>query len=365
MGRTARWADLLLQGARAVASSHNYLVFFVTARCNARCPFCFYWEEIEHAHSRNELTLDEIRRFTEKSGHILYLSVGGGEPFLRKELAEICGLFYRKTGMRFLNITTNGLQPKRTEEVVRRILEENPHLVLKINLSLEAWGPRHDEIRGVPGNFEKVRETYRVLDGLRNSVRHFAINCATTYSRMNESEVVPLIDAVAREWKVNDHTVTFIRGEVKDASAKDPAVEGYASVVRHLEAVRNEKIPLIYRALRGVARTMFWMNLEVLRHDRWVVPCTAGRRMLTLSDDGMVKPCEILSDKEGTDAYDFGNLRDADFDLARLCGSEKARAAVSWIRSSKCRCTFECANMCNIAVNPVLWPRVAREMLRT
>lgn len=357
-------ADIAWQMWRAVFSPHNYLIFFVTARCNARCPFCFYWEEIEHWRERKELSFDEIRTFAEKAGHLLYLSIGGGEPFLRRELAEIVSLFYRRCGTRFVNITTNGLQPETTEAVVERILRECPHAVLKINLSLEAWGERHDEIRGVPRNFEKVTETYRRLRALRDRARYFAINVGTTYSRMNEADVIPLVDRVRAEWEVNDHTITYIRGDVKDPSAKDPSIDGYEAAVRRIESTRRGQIPFVYRFLRALVRTMFRMNLEVLRHDRFVVPCTAGRRMITLSDDGVVKPCEILEAKEGTNRFNFGNVRDHGYDLARLRETPAAREAVRWIRDSRCRCTFECANMANIAVSPRMWGRVLLEALR-
>ena len=49
-------ADLV----RAIASgAPNYMVMFVTALCNARCPMCFYWKESENADAGKELRLDE------------------------------------------------------------------------------------------------------------------------------------------------------------------------------------------------------------------------------------------------------------------------------------------------------------------
>lgn len=323
-----------------------------------------YRKEIEGWKSRQELTLDEIRWFTEKAGHLLYLSIGGGEPFLRKEIAEIVSLFYRNCSTRFVTITTNGLQPEKTLRDVERILQECPHLVLKINLSLEAWGEKHDEIRGVRSNFRKLTETYHRLRALRDRGRYFAINIATTFSRSSQNEVIPLITRVKQEWDVNDHTLSYVRGDIKDPNLKDPDLDAYEAAIRHLEQTRNAKLPWVYRLLRAYARTMFRMNLEILRKDRMVVPCVAGRRMLTLADDGTIKPCEVLEAKEGTHAYDFGNLRDFDYDLSKLRKTERAKRAVKFIRPSKCHCSFECANMANVALSPRMLPRVLREMFR-
>ena len=50
LGSGYRWLDVGMQMFRGLfTSAHSYMIFFVTARCNARCEFCFYWEEIESA----------------------------------------------------------------------------------------------------------------------------------------------------------------------------------------------------------------------------------------------------------------------------------------------------------------------------
>ena len=60
-----RWMDLAVQMCRGLfTSAHSYMIFFVTARCNARCDFCFYWEEIESAAQRRE-----CRRKQNKNEH--------------------------------------------------------------------------------------------------------------------------------------------------------------------------------------------------------------------------------------------------------------------------------------------------------
>lgn len=357
--------DIGRQMFRALFAPHNYLIFFVTARCNARCPFCFYWREVDAAGGRSELSLEEIRAFTEKAGHLLYLSIGGGEPTLRDDLPEIAALFYRNCGTRFINLTTNGLRPAAAASAVERILSACPNAVVKVNLSVDAWGDRHDAVRAHPGAFRRVEETYRALRDLRGRTRYFAVNAATTLSRRNESDVLDLIDRVAAAWDVNDHTVTYVRGDPRDPDSKGASIEIYEAAVRRLEEVRGRSIPPVYRLLRALARTTFRVNIEILRTGRAVVPCVAGRRMITLSDDGTVKACEVLEAKEGTSRYDFGRLRDHDLDLARVRATPAARAAVRFIRESECRCTFECANMANVALAPRAWPLVLREVFRS
>ena len=63
-----------------------HLTFFVTRRCNARCPFCFYLQSTEMAEAdAAELSLEEIERISSSLGSLLWLAFSGGEIFLRKD----------------------------------------------------------------------------------------------------------------------------------------------------------------------------------------------------------------------------------------------------------------------------------------
>src|SRR5581483_7169959 len=89
----------------------QWLIFFVTARCNARCSMCSYWEEIEQATQEHELTLDEIRRVARSLPKITYLSLSGGEPYLREDLVEIVQAIVDTADPVFVSIPTNGAFP--------------------------------------------------------------------------------------------------------------------------------------------------------------------------------------------------------------------------------------------------------------
>ena len=361
---TRRWVGSVFHLAYSVLwAPHAYMIYFVTARCNARCNFCFYWNEIENASKRQELRLDEIAEMTRRLRHLLYLSVGGGEPFLRADLADLVGLFYRNCHTRFVNITTNGLQPERTAMTVERILRENPALYLKVNLSLDALGEKHDELRRVPGNFRKVMETHARLSQVRDQERFFGLNIATTFSSFNENEIGELIDYVDQTLAVNDHTLTFVRGDAKDPSALGASVDKYKRAVGYLESKHNPTRPM-FKLLHGVLRTMFKINIDTLEQDRMIVPCVAGGKMITLDDQGMLKPCELLEQFHSTDRFHIGDIRQAGYDIPAMMRSNKAREVRKWIRDTKCHCTFECANMANVVFNARTWPKVLAGMFK-
>jgi len=59
------------------------LIFFVTSRCNARCPFCLYYEQVSNpVAAKEELTVDEVNRIAAHYGTLHYLGISGGEPSL-------------------------------------------------------------------------------------------------------------------------------------------------------------------------------------------------------------------------------------------------------------------------------------------
>ena len=291
------------------------------------------------------------------------MSIGGGEPFLRKDLADIVGLFYRNCKTRIVNITTNGLQPARTEALVERMLAENPNLFLKVGLSLDALGDKHDEMRQVPGTFEKVRETHDRLRALCDRQRYFAINIATTFSKFNEDEIDQLVDFVDAELDVNDHTMTFIRGDAKDKDALAASLSKYKWAVDYLESKYRPQNPM-FRILHNVLRVMFKINIDTLEQDRMIVPCVAGSKMVTLDDRGGIKPCEMLEQVHATDRFDIGNVRDNNYDIPHLMRSDKACGVRNWIRDTECHCTFECANMANVVFNYRTWPKLIADYFR-
>ena len=132
------------------------LFLFVTSTCNSKCRTCFYWDELNQG---RDLTFEQIQRLSETAPQFHKLWLSGGEPFMRKELAEVIELFYRNNGVRHINLPTNGLLPAKVESVMDYLLEKCPELVIDLNFSLDGLANTHDVLRGVPNNFEKTLAT--------------------------------------------------------------------------------------------------------------------------------------------------------------------------------------------------------------
>ena len=88
---------------------------FVTSTCNSLCRTCFYWDELNQG---RDLSFEQIEELSRTAPRFHKLWISGGEPFMRKELAEIVELFYVNNGVRHINLPTNGLLPGKVESVI-------------------------------------------------------------------------------------------------------------------------------------------------------------------------------------------------------------------------------------------------------
>lgn len=343
----------------------SYLILFVTARCNARCKMCFYWEPIEQSASRRELSLPEIEAIARDLPHLLQVTLSGGEPFLRHDLADLIGAFVRFSGVRFVTIPTNAYFPERTEAMFEDILTRYPQVVFNLSLSLDGIGALHDEIRQLPQGFDKWQETFRRVAALRGRYRNFFLNVATVLSAYNQHAIQDIVEYVHRELPVDNYEVIYVRGDTKNPGAKAVALERYDRVRRWLE---QHPLPQVRRPLGRwfTALNQLVMDKILLTEteDRMAAPCLAGRKLIVIGDEGVVKPCEILETKLhgqqrswGFEDAQLGRLRDRQ-SLAQILRSPKARAIRRFITQTHCRCTFECGMYTNIVFQARMYPQL-------
>ena len=351
-------APLALARSLVGKNQITYLILFVTGRCNARCELCFYWDSIVSADRARELTLDEIERVSRGFPNLPYLTLTGGEPFLRDDLPEIATAFYRNSDTQFFVIPTNGLLPERDRDLVERIVAACPKAYLKVQLSIDGVGDEHDRQRGVPGNFERMMETYGLLDALRRRHRNFNLDVSTILSPDNVDGLFPLVEFVEKNMVVENHNVAMARADSRTPVDPHRMREAYARWARYREdkQLRSDRRPLS-RLFRSIYEENMAVLMKTLDTDDMVLPCHAGRKMLVINEYGEVFPCEPLH-------RSMGNLRDFGYDVEALRATPEAQELVRFIWDTRCHCTWECAVHTNIVFNPATYGSLARRMLR-
>jgi radical SAM protein with 4Fe4S-binding SPASM domain len=336
----------------------GYLIFYVTNRCNFRCEFCFYYAEIEKGRKIDELDLGEIEKLSKTIGPLLQLSLTGGEPFLRKDLTKVTQLFIDNCAVRYLTIPTNGSLTSRMVSFLEEILPGNPDTFLRLTFSIDGIGDDHDTARSMPGSYQKIITSYEAISPLRHRFPNLVLDANSVFTARSENTLLDTMRHLHEAFEFDNLSVTFARGDIKDPSLKTEAEAYYKKVNDYLESIRRTKenrwLYPLFRGVRDVSRQNL---IKTVFHDQYVTPCVAGRKLAVISETGNVYPCELLDRK-------MGNVRDSNFDLPAIMANAESAATRSWIRDTKCKCSFECALAANVVWNASMYPKLAASALR-
>lgn len=347
-----------------------HLTVFVTGRCNARCRHCFHWREVEAGVPGPSLAdFERLAASVERMGPLLWVSFGGGEPFLRADLAEIAGSFARR-GLRHLAIPTNGLVEDRLAPSVERILAQHPDLFLSVGVSFDGPPRIHDSIRQVPGGHRRAMEAVRTLRTIEQRLprdkdgrSRLGVGILLTLTSENQDQLSDHMLELVRELRPDNVTLNLARGTAKEAHLLEVDLARYRELVEaKRQLVASGELPYFDFPLArlAVARDalMYEHVARVAAGDRTRhLPCTAGQLSAVVFENGEVHPCEILGKS-------IGNLNAVDWDLGRLWREHAAAELRQSIRRERCACTWECAQADNVLFQPKLWPKLALEALR-
>ncbi len=339
------------------------LTFFLTRRCNANCSFCFYLSREEvRRNDAPELSSAEIEKMASSIGNLLWLAFSGGEIFLRRDLVEVVGIFYTQNKPAIILLPTNGLLPEVIYRNTAALLENCPKSIITVKLSLDGLEPIHDELRGVPGAFQKTLTTYTLLAGLVDKYENFELGINTVFCAANQERMEEIIDFVNTLEAVKTHTVSLIRGDVRDTTLKQIDQKKYQETIARLEANLKSKQAARYR-FRGArikaAQDIIQRRLihQTKIEQQQVIPCSAGRLTAVVTESGDVYPCESF-------ARSLGNLKEFDCNLRKILQSKRAAEAVAAIQRKECYCTHECYMMMNILFNSRLYPAIFKEYIK-
>lgn len=316
-------------------TAHNYqqqpeplfLILFINSNCNMKCEHCFYWQSLN---GRDDLTVDELIALSESLGQIENLNLSGGEPFLRKEFAQICRQFIRRNGVRQIYVPTNGYYTDKTVKAVTDVLEDPDLKLFVAELSLDGMPEFHDTFRVSPGSFRRAMETYEALVEVQRRDPRLRIHSISTATDVNMEEIKHLTTYLYdRCPQMDHHNLAIIRGDRKRPDLAAPILAEYQALyeyIRRLWAPREESR---YGAI--VEPLLQWAKVKTVQEGRQVVPCSAGRMSVVVYANGDVSACEMHKP--------MGNLRKNSF--PEIWASEAFQGLRGLISRKDCHCTTE------------------------
>ena len=296
----------------------------VTKRCNLRCIHCAI--RADAPNRSEELSTDEIKSLIDSLSSLgtMYLSMSGGEPFLRKDIFDL--VKYGKSRGLGLHISSNGTLI--TRGAARRL---NALGLDAITISLDAVTPEiHDAIRGVKGAFEKA---VSAIKNLVECKRRTQVGINAIVTDLNFHELPELVDFAA------ELGADGVRLQPWHPSLGRPETEDLLSVKRErLGELRR----VLDEALRRARRNGIYINSRTYIHgisqffedaEKLKVDCFAGFFSCNVSWEGVVYPCAFVPP--------VGSVRDERFE--EIWRSERFKAVRNDIRRGKCpKCWMNC-----------------------
>jgi MoaA/NifB/PqqE/SkfB family radical SAM enzyme len=315
--RTFKFAASVLRYNFVPAQLPYKAILLVTWRCQARCLMCNIWKK----EKQNELTLDEWRTFFQRNSHLKWLTLSGGEPFLRTDLEQIIRAALRYCpGLYYINMPTNALSPDLVQKTIESIL---PLGIPKFVLSISLDGPEevHDKLRGISGAWRRAIKLLAWAKSVeKDNKSRFSVILEHTllpdsYGRFDE--MVAQVQKEVGTVGVNDFMVTI------GSSSK----HYYGNVAGHDQACRTRDDQhletAIHQIIEARRRNASWhfihlfqqyflrMAVQYIRTKNPPMRCRATRSSVFIDPCGIVYPCNSYS-------RTLGSLRENDYSIKKL-----------------------------------------------
>jgi cyclic pyranopterin phosphate synthase len=137
----------------------DYLRVSVTDRCNLKCVYCTPAKGLRPFRKSDLMTDEEITRFiTIALRHGLRkVRITGGEPLLRKNILQLIASI-KKTGVREVSLTTNGLMLSRCARELKSAGLD------RVNISLDTLDPEKYRTIANGGDINLVKDSIRAAE---------------------------------------------------------------------------------------------------------------------------------------------------------------------------------------------------------
>ena len=324
--RTIRHLRILRKNYQELPSP-PFLILFINSICNMKCEHCFYWRSLN---GKDDLTKEELFELSHSLGRIENLNLSGGEPFIRKDFAEICLEFINHNGVRQIYVPTNGYFTERTIASISAVLEDKNLDLFVVELSLDGMPEFHDEFRVTKDAFEKAMQTYAALVELQKRDSRLRIHSISTATNRNMGEIKQLTTFLYDHCpQMDHHNLAIIRGDRKDPSLQGPSLKQYMELYEYIQRLWAPREQGRYGAI--VEPMLQHVKIQTAEQQRQVVPCRAGILSAVVYANGDVGVCEIHKP--------LGNLREKKF--WEIWESEEAVQLRESIACKDCWCTTE------------------------
>lgn len=335
-----------------IFGSPLYLILFVSDTCPNKCTHCWYnTDERRGKQGSDLLSTRELIQISKNVKVLEFLSLTGGEAFLRDDIVEIVDAFNTNCYVHRFDIPSSGFNSDlivtKTEEILK-ILKGKP---FRVDISIDGTENTHNLIRGNRKAFANAIQTLEQLKRLRRKYKNFDTSVISTISKYNASEVLELAKLIEEllpdgEWMVNIerdlNNKSIVSNEMIEAYNK---ANEYIANRKQNNNFSGDKGHLLGKILSAKNKVRRNAIEDILQNQNQHISCAAGSIAGVIFCDGEIKPCESMN-------YSLGNIRDYNYDIKKAWNSDKASKVRAEIFYSKCTCTHECFLSVSLLSNP-------------
>ncbi|MFA5181809.1 MAG: radical SAM protein [Syntrophales bacterium] len=334
------------------------LIHFVTYKCNARCSHCFFLSELN---KKSELSRDEIFRLIKSVGKLKGLLISGGEPFLRKDLAEIVIEYVSRCGVEVASIPTNGFNTTQIIDGAKVILDHCRNLNLTLSVSLDGLYELHDKQRNYPGGFTKATQTMQQLQDLKKRHQLLRLQVVTVMTPENINSLQSIAEYVKEEINPDLHWFEPMRAIETGDSFSNVSREELTRFLRaniiyyHKKSAGSSENIYSSRLLNSAITNFSLNNLQIALDNYfykkpWPVRCVAGRKIAVLYPNGDVAACELRPHA--------ANVRDFNYDLTKTLRAQVFKDETRNIANGACDCFHGCFIPPSVRYSPAAMARL-------
>lgn len=281
------------------------VVLAVTYRCNSRCRMCNIWQRTDH---EGELLPEDLKKLPKS---VKDLNFTGGEPFLRQDIVELVRVATEHLPKAHLMFSSNGFATDLILTKMKEILAINPKV--GVALSLDGVGEMHDQVRGIPGGFERVLETLKGLKALGVKNLRFGFTMGD-YNYEHLPKVYKLAGELGIEMTLAVvHSAENYFGKENELAAKDKLIEQLTWLIK--QELRS------FQPKRWLRAYFAYGMREYLRTGQRLLPDYSGELNWFIDPFGNIYPCDVSSQK-------IGKLKSAEMTIKMVCDPE---CSTSWM----------------------------------
>ena len=285
------------------------LTVIATYRCDSKCQMCHIWQN--PTEPKEEVSIETLKKLP---GGFDNLNVSGGEPTLRKDLAEVIDVLVPKA--RITEISSNGLHAERIVPIIKK------HPNVKVRFSLEGKELTSNAIRGEKDGFNKKVAGLKLLKEAGGTDLGFAL----TIQDENVDELVWLYE-FARDMGVELATSTL--HNAWQFHKNDNYFYDRVNVARKVEGVITSMLKT--NTVKNWFRAYLNLGLikKILGHER-LIPCVAGSEFIFVDPWADVWACNVRTD------LPMGNLNKQSWE--EILNSDEAKKSIDKVAACKQNC---------------------------